>query len=202
MVSRQACRNNVVDRATHAGHGITAGAALGPLVNRGARAELEFIARLFAVQQHGATGDVASEQGALRSAQYFNAFQVKGVKQDAVVEPDVNAVDHNAHSGVDAGNGAVHTQAANGEVCRTTRRTHVIQRHVGQPHREVGEVANFQCIELVCTESGDRQRYFLRSFFTLACGDNHFFQQRRGAAPDFLLCLGGGGKGSRHHGAQ
>ncbi len=113
----------------------------------------------------------------MRSAQYFNAFQVKGVKQDAVVEPDVNAVDHNAHSGVDAGNRTVHTQATDGEVCRATCRTHVIQRHVGQPHREVGEVSNFQCIELVCTESGDRQRYFLRAFFTLPRGDNHFLEK-------------------------
>ena len=65
----------------------------------------EFVTWLFGIEQHGAAGDVAAEENALRSAQHFDRFKIEDVQHDAAIDAEVNAVDENAHGRIDGRDG-------------------------------------------------------------------------------------------------
>ena len=139
-----------------------------------------------------AAGAVAPEQGALGSAQHFDAFHVDNVEHRTDGLAHVDAVDVEAHLGVNQQGRLAAADAANGDRHVGVGRRLFLDVGVGGQAADIGDIEYAQVLDPLAGECGHRDGRFLQHGLPALGGNDHLFQG--GGA---ILCLGGYRQGRR-----
>ncbi len=143
--------------------------------------------RRLEVDHHRATGRVAAEQSALRSAQHLDLVDVEEAEIGCILSGDVDVVDIGADCRIEGGNRAGAAKATNIIGSRRAQAWIVSPAHVGNQLRYLGRRSDLEGLEVAWGDRGNGHRNILQPLRAALRGDVHRLQAVVG---DRVSCRG------------
>ena len=155
---------------------------------------MEGVAGRGGTEHHCATGHVAPEQQALRTAQHLQPLKVEIAEDDARADAQIHAVHEHADGWVDRGDRTVDAETPNGEVGIARRRADLRQRHVGDVVAQALQRLKILFVQLRRAERGDGEGHVLDvlRFAAFGGGDHDVSQTVGRLVAERALFLHGG----------
>ncbi len=146
------------------------------IAERHADLAFQLLARPVGLDQQRTTGGVLAEQRALGSAQHLHRADIVHVQQGAVRARDIDAIEVDAHPGVDVRLRVALPDAAYIDIGDTGDAVACLHFHAGNGLVEVGNIEDSAACQLFTRKSRHRDRCLLQVLLAFSGGDHDLLE--------------------------